>query len=80
MARGNGTAPAPDVAQLAERITQLEEIQTITLRILNRWAVRSAPGRGSAPFARIISDELGIATAEEAATVEAWLIAHYTGS
>jgi hypothetical protein len=72
--RSNGTAP--DAGDLADRIGQLERIQTITLRILARAAVRVSPGYGSAPFARILTDELRAATPEEAAAVEAWLTAH----
>lgn len=72
--RSNGTAP--DVAELAERVAALEQMQTTTLRILSRWFVRSAPGSTSATFAQILVNELRMATHEEVQAFEAWLTAH----
>jgi hypothetical protein len=74
--RRNGTAPAPDLAELADRIEQLEKIQTITLKIVARLAVQVAPGRETAPLSRIIANELRAATLDEATAVETWLTAH----
>jgi hypothetical protein len=73
--RRNGTAPAPDAAELAERVEQLEQTLTTTLRILSRWIVRSATGQGAATFSQILVGELHIATHEEAQAVEVWLTA-----
>jgi hypothetical protein len=73
--RRNGTAPAPDAAELAERVEQLDQMTTTTLKILSRWIVRSTPGQSAATFSQMVVGELHIATHEEAAAVEAWLTA-----
>ena len=71
----SGTGPAGDVAELAARVGQLEQMQTTTLRILGRWIVCSAIGQGAATLEQILVNELRIATHEEAAAVTAWLTA-----
>lgn len=73
-------APAP-AGDLAARVEALEKIQTTTLRILARAAVSASASRSSsaATFTQIVTNELRIATHEEAATIEAWLSAHPGG-
>ncbi len=79
MARGNGTAPALDVAELEARVAKAERMVTILLRIINRDIVRNRPVMPGATYRQIMLNEQRLVTLEEFAEIERWFADHCGG-